>query len=139
MSVDYTAVVGCGCNYKDIIYQTLTEAAQQELLDYFKDNGNMDEQFGKYYDDDLCWSLVPYDELTHALEIFFDEVKHEFLYELGFTTQTGSLWSGSIDKIGIELDVVSWYFLKDEVEKAEIKFKTYINLEPKVFIGVLVS
>lgn len=140
MGIDYSPVVGVGVDFDEITYDSLTDFAKKELLELFIDAGFMQGKFGEYYDDEAIWSNVPKDELEDELKEFFEcnSEGYDFLHDLGLTELSGNLYSGWKDKIGVGIDL-SIDTIKQEVEEATEAFKKVINLEPQLFVGVLVS
>lgn len=140
MGIDYSPVVGVGVDFDEINYDSLTDFAKKELLELFIDAGFMQGKFGEYYDDEAIWSNVPKDELEDELKEFFEcnSEDYDFLHDLGLTELSGNLYSGRKDEIGVGIDL-SIDTIKQEVEKATEAFKKVVNLEPQLFVGVLVS
>lgn len=140
MGIDYSPVVGVGVDFDEITYDSLTDFAKKELLELFIDAGFMQGKFGEYYDDETIWSNVPKDELEDELKEFFEcnSEDYDFLHNLRLTELSGNLYSGWKDKIGVSVDL-SIDTIKQEVEEATEAFKKVVNLEPQLFVGVLVS
>lgn len=140
MGIDYSPVVGVGVDFDEITYDSLTDFAKKELLELFIATGFMQGKFGEYCDDEAIWSNVPKDELEDELKEFFEcnSEDYDFLHDLGLTELSGNLYSGWKDKIGVGIDL-SIDTIKQEVEEATEAFKKVVNLEPQLFVGVLVS
>lgn len=140
MGIDYSPVVGVGADFDEITYDSLTDFAKKELLELFIDADFMQIKFSEYYDDETIWSNVPKDELEDELKEFFEcnSEDYDFLHNLGLTELSGNLYSGWKDKIGVGINL-SIDTIKQEVEEATEAFKKVINLEPQLFVGVLVS
>ena len=122
MGISYSAMVGVGCSYDDIEFNSLTDEAKGMFKDYV-------ELFTTYYEED------DYDSDD---EIWEDEyLKDEFLHDCLDMVDIDSNVNGNINTIGfdIELDLET---LHQEVEKATSKFKRYFNIEPELLLGVSV-
>ena len=122
MGISCTAMVGVGCSYDDLKYESLTDEAKGMFKDY------VEQEVTDYDEDD-------YDSDD---EIWEDEcLRDEFLHDCLDMVDIDSDASGDINTIGfdIELDLET---LHQEVEKATSKFKRYFNIEPELLLGVSV-
>ena len=123
MGISYSAMVGVGCSYDDIEFNSLTDEAKGMFKDYAESQTTYYEE-GDYDSDDEIWD----DEYLR------DEFLHDCL-DMVYIESNG--YSGTVNTIGfdIELDLET---LHQEVEKATSKFKRYFNIEPELLLGVSV-
>ena len=123
MSIDYSAMVGVGCFYEDLKYESLTDEAKGMFKDYAESQTTYYEE-DDYDSDDEIWED--------------DYLRDEFLHDcLDMMDIDSNAYSGTVNTIGfdIELDLET---LHQEVEKATSKFKRYFNIEPELLLGVSV-
>ena len=123
MGISYSAMVGVGCSYDELKYESLTDEAKGMFKDYV-------ELFTTYYEED------DYDSDD---EIWEDEyLRDEFLHDcLDMVDIDNNAYSGTINTIGFDIEL-NLETLHQEVEKATNKFKRYFNIEPELLLGVSV-
>lgn len=113
MGVQYASVVGVGVLEEEITYTSLTEHGKNIVKDIITD-----------YD-------LEVDE--EGIDEWFSENTGEYdiYYHLGLETHTGNYWSGATGYRGVDVDL-------NNPEPAKEDFRKVVNLEPKIFNGVLV-
>ncbi len=122
MSIEYSAMMGVGCSYEDLKYDTLTDEAKGMFKDYVEQE--VTDYDGYDNDDDEIWE-------DKCLRV-------EFLHDcLDMVDIDSNAYSGNINTIGFDIEL-GLETLHQEVEKATNKFKRYFNIEPELLLGVSV-
>ncbi len=121
MSIEYSAMMGVGCSYEDLKYDTLTDEAKGMFKDYVEQE------------------VTDYDDNDDDDEIWEDKcLRVEFLHIcLDMVDIDSNAYSGNINTIGFDIEL-GLETLHQEVEKATNKFKRYFNIEPELLLGVSV-
>lgn len=146
MSVDYTAVIGVGVDYEDVTYETLTIEGKNVVLDIFKGSDQYLMMVDDYITtlehepDFVTFSDIPQEIVDrHLYDFWYDYLyEYDILYELGLNAETGSYFSGDMCDLGVRV-ALDIKVMAEQVEIAKQTFKKVINLEPELFMGVLVS
>lgn len=128
MGVGYSPVLGVGVDQDEITFNTLTEFGKNIIRGIFKDQRRDLDEFGCDCSDSTVSEW--FDENIH---------EHDLYYELGLTEYTGNLFSGWYGERGVPVSVYKLLDGEDVGEQAKVLFASIVNLEPKVFYGVLVS
>lgn len=128
MGVDYSPVLGVGVDQEDIKFDVLTEKGKNIIRCIYKDARSDLDEFG-------C------DDSDEALSDWFDDnvCECDLFYELGLTEYTGNLFAGWYGSRGVPVNVYDLLNGEDVASKAKEEFLSIVNLEPKIFYGVLVS
>ena len=140
MSIDYSPVIGVGVDIDEITYESLTDYAKQQLLEWFEQTDQYKDIVNEYCGEDGEWLQSHTEIIQSALEDFYEEVKmgNDFLYELGLDEREANYFSGWYGNIGVSISL-NIETIKEDVAKAVEEFKKVVNLEPVLFTGVLVS
>ena len=113
MSVNYISKVGVGVYEDDITYASLTEHGKNIVKDIISD-----------------YDLEVNEENLN--EWFLDNVgKYDIFDILGLQVNTGNYFTGETGYRGVDVNL-------NNPEPAKEEFKKIVNLEPKIFNGVLV-
>lgn len=128
MSVNYTSVVGVGVMEDEVGYSSLAENGKNIVRSIWKENLAPHE----FYDEEGNFVLSD-EDVEEILEDWFSENigEYELWYELGLEQNTGNYFTGEKGYRGVGVDL-------DNIESAKDEFRKIVNLEPKVFNGVLV-
>lgn len=129
MSINYTSVIGVGVEEDDITYRSLTEQSKNIIkavyLDSLPEEETYDEDGDRISNEDLLDGV--------DLEEWFSENIYEYdlFSELGLENNTGNYFTGEKGYRGIEVNL-------NNIEGCKAEFCKIVDLEPKVFNGVLV-
>ena len=128
MSVNYTSVVGVGVMEDELDYTSLTEQSKKLIQDIYFDSLSEEET----YEDGERISNEDLLKEVDLIEWFSNNVgEYELWYELGLEKNTGNYFTGEKGYRGVDVDL-------NNIESAKEDFRKIVNLEPKVFNGVLV-
>lgn len=129
MSINYTSVIGVGVAEDDITYRSLTEQSKNIVKAVYLDSLPEEET----YDED--GDRISKEDLLNGVDLdeWFLETIYEYdiFYELGLENNTGNYFTGEKGYRGIEVDL-------NNIEGCKADFRKIVDLEPKVFNGVLV-
>jgi hypothetical protein len=113
MSVNYISKVGVGVLEEEITYTSLTEHGKNIVLDIITD-----------YDLEVDEEDLP--------DWFSENIgEYDLWYYLGLESNTGNYFSGQTGYRGVDVDL-------NNPEPYKEEFRKVVNLEPKIFNGVLV-
>lgn len=128
MSIDYSPVLGVGVNQEEITYDNLTEKGKDIIRKIYLEVRSDLDAFG-------C------DKSDEVISEWFDEnvFEYDLFYELGLDEYEGNLFAGWYGNRGVHISVYDLLNGEDVAGKAKEEFLSIVNLEPKVFYGVLVS
>lgn len=126
MGISYNAVLGVGVDQEEITFDTLTDHGKDIVKSIWRDS--VDEED------------VDENELNDILFDWFEEnvCEYDLFYELGLEAYTGNMMCGNYYDRGVSVSLSDISKVQEEVDRAKDKFKSVVNLEPKVFHGVLV-
>ena len=128
MSVNYTSVVGVGVMEDDLDYTSLTEQSKKLIQDIYIDSLSEEET----YEDGERISNEDLLKDVDLVDWFLNNIgEYELWYELGLEKNTGNYFTGEKGYRGVSVDL-------NNIESAKEEFRKIVNLEPKVFNGVLV-
>ena len=129
MSINYTSVIGVGVAEEDITYKSLTDQSKKIVQDIYIDSLSQED----LYDED--GERISDKDLLDDVDLnewFLDNVGEYDIFDiLGLQVNTGNYFTGEIGYRGVDVNLNS-------PEPAKEEFKKLVNLEPKIFNGVLV-
>ena len=129
MSINYTSVIGVGVAEDVITYQALTEQSKNIVKAAYLDSLPEEETYNEDGDRISNEDLLKDVDLD---EWFLNNIgEYELWYELGLEKNTGNYFTGEKGYRGVDVDLNS-------IESAKDEFRKIVNLEPRVFNGVLV-
>ena len=128
MSINYTSVIGVGVMEDELDYTSLTEQSKKLIQDIYIDSLSEEET----YEDGERISNEDLLKDVDLVEWFLNNIgEYELWYELGLEKNTGNYFTGDKGYRGVDVDL-------NNIESAKEEFRKIVNLEHKVFNGVLV-